>query len=97
MTAAHVRGVTPSDILRESLTRFFHDSGVNDGGRSNLSDTSAGVVHDLNDCALALMGKIPPEFQEIILERARFLDLSVAKVVTALIIASTAPIRSVGR
>jgi hypothetical protein len=95
VTTALARGVTPSDILRESLTRFLDGGGVNHSGQSQLSDTSVGVAHDLNDCALALMTKMPPEFQEIVLERARFLDLSVAKVVTALIIASAVPIRSV--
>jgi hypothetical protein len=41
-----------------------------------------------------LLSRLPPEFQAVIQERARLLELPLARVVTAFIITAVEPIRS---
>jgi hypothetical protein len=88
VATAETRSITPSDVLREAFQRLLVDE------HPPRSVVSAATPHDLEVCALSLLSRLPPEFQAVIRERARLLELPLACVVTAFIITAVEPHRS---
>jgi len=88
VATAVTRSITPSDVLREALECVLVDE------HAPRSVVSIATPHDLEVCALSLLSRLPPEFQAVIRERARLLELPLARMVTALIITAVEPIRS---
>jgi hypothetical protein len=93
VAAAGVRGAVVSDMIRLAVERFLDSEVSGDEELQPRSDMPVAVPHDVENCAQALLGKLPPETRAVIEERASLLDLPISRVVMALLMTSASPIR----